>query len=319
MSRKTALILDEHAEWYAERLAGLAPGLDYIAAPTADAALASAAGAEVLIGFAPYLPADLVAAMGRLEWVQALTTGVDNLLKMDEMPAGTAITNCNGIHGPQMSELAILLMLSLARQFPRMVANQKIAKWETWPQPLLANKTVCILGLGAIAEALSKICAAFGMRVTGVSDGRAEVPGFARVYRRAELPAAAAEADFLVILVPYTPKTHHIVNAGVLAAMKPSAFVVNIARGGCLDEAALLAALRDGTIAGAGLDVFGTEPLPEDSPVWSAPNLIATPHIGGYADVYREQALPIVAENLNVFAGGGVDALRGRLDTKGGA
>lgn len=179
-------------------------------------------------------------------------------------------------------------------------------------QPILQGKTACLVGVGAIAEHLAPILAAFGMEVIGVS-GRGAVPGFARIYPRAELHAALGAADVTVLLTPLTPQTRHIIDAAALAAMKPGAVLVNIARGGCVDEAALLAALQSGQLAGAGCDVFAEEPLGPQSPLWEAPNLIITPHIGGYADCYAEQALPIVAAQVRRYAAGGVEALQERI------
>lgn len=311
--RGPILIHNAKAGFYAEAIRARFPDLTVIAAPDLPEALAQAPQARVLVGLAPYLPPDLLAAATGIEWLQALTTGVDNLLKPGALADHVVLTNCNGIHGPQMSELAFLLMLALTRRFPAMLENQKRGHWQAWQQPLLQGKTLCILGLGAIAEDLAHRARAFGMRVTGVSDGRAQVPGFARVYRRADLPLAAADCDVLAVLVPYSPTTRHIVDANVLAAMKPSAVLVNIARGGCVDEEALLAALHEGRIAGAGVDVFATEPLPADSPFWTAPNCIVTPHVGGMSDTYHEQALPILLRNIGLWRDGGVEALPGRI------
>lgn len=307
------VIFDSEAPYYARELSARFPGLTITGTHDLDVALAAAPAARVIVGLAPYLPEALLAAAPRLEWIQALTTGVDNLLANPGL-SGVALTNCSGIHGPQMSELAILLMIASLRRFPAMLENQRAGRWERWKQPILQGRTVCIVGLGAIADRLSSVCAAFGMQVTGVSDGRTEVPGFARVYRRAELSQAAQEADFLVVLVPYSAQTHHIVDAQVFAAMRPDAWLINIARGGCVDEEALLDALRAGRIAGAGLDVFANSPLPPDSPFWSMPNVIVTPHIGGFSATYHEQALPVVASNIADWLRGGVAALSGRLD-----
>jgi D-2-hydroxyacid dehydrogenase (NADP+) len=306
----SVLIYDSNADYYAAALAARAPGLEYVAAAGIEKALAAASRAEVLVALAPYVTRELLAAMPRLRWIQALTTGVDNLAGLEDV----AITNCGGIHGPQMSELAVMLMLASARRFARMLENQHAHRWERWPQPLLAGKTACIIGLGSIAEHLAGLLGAMGMRVTGVSNGRREAPGLARIYPRSEITAAVSEADFVVVLTPYSAQTHHIVDGEVLSAMKGSAHLINIARGGCVDEDALAKALRDGRIAGAAIDVFATEPLPADSLLWDLPNLITTPHVGGYSDVYHEQALPIVAANMADYARGGVEALKGRLD-----
>jgi len=313
MPEPTILIADSESAYYARELAASLPGPRYLTAPNAAEAMPLAAEASVIVGLGPFLPSALFQAAPKLEWVHTLTTGVDNLLA-DTALKGLAITNSGGFHGPQMSELAILMMMSCARKFPRMLDNQKTATWDRWKQSLLLDKTVCIVGVGAIAQTLAGLCNAFGMRVTGVSDGRAQVPGFAAIHKRAALTTAASEADFLVVLTPYNAQTHHIIDAPVLHAMKPSAFLINISRGGCVDEAALHDALTDGTISGAALDVFATEPLPATSAFWSLPNVIVTPHIGGFADIYAQQALPIVIKHMTEWLNGGTSALTNRQD-----
>lgn len=310
MVETNVLVFDEAAEWYCETLTEQCPGYVFHTAKNEEEALRFAGEAEILCALAPRISVDLVRAMPKLKWIQALSTGVDNLLSMPELSSDVIITNTRGMHGPQMSELAILLMMSLLRRFPAMLRNQQNATWERWQQPLLQDKTACIVGLGIIAETLATRCNAFGMRVTGVSDGRSEVEGFARIYKRTDLANAAADADFLVVLVPYAPETHHLVNAEILQAMKPSAYLINLARGGCIDEDALIEHLSKGTIAGAGLDVFNQEPLPQSSPLWSLPDVILTPHLGGFSDCYPKQAEPIVAANLQVYASGNKGALQ---------
>ncbi|SPF78481.1 D-2-hydroxyacid dehydrogenase [Pseudoprimorskyibacter insulae] len=305
------LIFDSEAAFYARHITAAHPDLTIRTATTEDEALAHAADTTAIIGLAPYLSPRLLDAAPGLEWVQALTTGVDNLLGRK----GLAITNCRGIHGPQMTELALMLTLACLRDLPGTLANQAAHVWQRKPQSLLSGKTVCVLGLGAIAEHMAGVLKAMGVRLTGVSGGRTEAPGFDKIYARADLAQAAAEADILIVLTPYSAATHHIVDAEVLAAMKPSAYLVNIARGGCVDEDALADALRSGSIAGAALDVFARSPLKPDDPVWDLPNLIITPHIGGFADVYHEQALPILQAHVAEYARGGVAALTERLDT----
>jgi phosphoglycerate dehydrogenase-like enzyme len=265
--------------------------------------------AECLVGIAPLITADMIRGMPRLKWIHALTTGVDNLISMPELSDGVVVTNTSGIHGPQMSELAILMMLALPRQFPRILANQAATRWERFPQPLLLDKTVCIVGVGAVAMALAPRCAAFGMTIVGVSDRHAELEGFARIYAPEQMEEAVAHADFVVVLTPYTSSTHHIISDGVLSAMPSRAYLVNIARGGCVDEAALLSHLRSGSIAGAALDVFSTEPLPPEHPLWMEPNVVVSPHIGGMSDVYAEQAMPIFERYLVTLRTNDLNAL----------
>lgn len=304
------LVLDSAAPLWAERLARAAPGYDYLPASDTEAALTLAGEAEIIVGLAHAIPGTVLAAAPRLRWVQALTTGTDPLDRLPELRPEVAITAMRGIHGPQMSELCFLMMLALLRDIRGILARQAARVWDRQPQPLLFGRTAVILGVGAIAEYLAARCKAFGMTVIGVSDGRTEAPHFDAILPRARLHEAASRGHFLIVLVPASDATRHIVDAGVLRAMRPDAFLVNIARGAVVDEAALAACLASGGIAGAGLDVFGTEPLPPDSPLWGLPNALITPHVGGVSDIYMDQALPAVAANLLAFREGGPAALR---------
>jgi phosphoglycerate dehydrogenase-like enzyme len=209
-----------------------------------------------------------------------------------------------------MSELAFLFMLSLARDIRSVLGNQRQHLWDRQPQHLLFGKTAMLVGVGRIAEALAQRCKSFGMRVLGVSTGRTSAPGFDVIHPRQTLRAVVIEADFLVVLVPHTRETHHLIDAGVLGAMKPAAMLINLARGDVIDEAALIRALTAGRIAGAALDVFHTEPLPNDSPLWDLPNVIITPHIGGMSDIYAEQVLPLLIDNLSAFMAGTPERMR---------
>lgn len=285
---------------YAQAVARAFPEVEVRCAGSVPAALAEAGGANVLVAKAHAVPAELVAAMPRLEWIQALTTGVDHLLSLP-IPAAVRITSARGIHGPQMSELAILMMLALQRDFPRMLENRRLGKWERWPQPLLQGKRVVIVGVGVIGEMLAIRCQALGMEVTGCSNGRTQAAGFARIEPREQLASLAAHADFVIVLTPYEAQTHHLINGAILAAMSRSAYLINLARGMVVDEAALIAGLRAGQIAGAALDVFEREPPAPDSPLWTLPNVIMTPHIGGLSSTYGQQLLPLVLDNLRAF------------------
>ena len=169
---------------------------------------------------------------------------------------------------------------------------------------MLEGKTIVIVGLGILAEHLAARCKLFGMTVLGVSGGRKTAPNFDEVHPRTALRQVAARADFLLLLVPYSKETHHLIDADVIAAMKPSAFLINLARGGVLDEAALAAALKAGKIAGAGLDVFSQQPLPPESPLWHVPNLIITPNVGGHSDKFVEQTLAVATPNLRAYIEG---------------
>ncbi len=315
MAAPTTLIYEPDApadaRLYLEGLARAFPGLPLLSAADPAEALRLAPGASVLIAKAQHASRALVAAMPGLRWIQALTTGVDPLLELTLGP-DVVVTSARGIHGPQMAELTLLLMLSLVRGFPRMLANQRERRWERWGQRLLAGRTVVIVGVGAIGEALAARCRPFGLRTVGITSRR-EAAGFDELHPRAALLEQAARADFLVLLVPYSAETHHLVDAAVLAALKPTAYLVNVARGRVVDEAALIAALEARRIAGAGLDVFAEEPLPRASALWSLDNVIVTPHVGGLSDVYAEQVLPVLVQNLGAYLAGRPEAMLNRV------
>jgi phosphoglycerate dehydrogenase-like enzyme len=311
--RRRVLVIDlahkTDAALYLRELPPHAPELDFIAATSPEQALAHTAGVTAIIAMAHEVPAQVVATAPALDWIQALTTGIDPLPEL-ALPGRVTITNARGIHGPQMSELAILQMMSLLRDYPRMLRNQAQRHWQRWPQRLLLGKTLAVVGVGVIAEELARRCQALGMRVLGVSAGRQQAPGFDRIYPRAQLAAAAAEADFLVVLAPYTPANHHLVDGAVIGAMRPGAYLLNLARGPLVDESALLAALQARSIAGAALDVFATEPLPAQHPLWTLPNVIVTPHIGGLSDCYAQQLLPLLVHNVKAYAAGDLAQLQ---------
>lgn len=219
-------------------------------------------GTDILMTFPPMMTDDVLRAATKLKWIQALGTGVDGLIDLPSLRREVIVTNIRGIHGPPVSEAAIMAMLALTRDFPRAVRNQDRHRWEIWPASLLDGKTVGILGVGLIGEALAPRCKALGMTVVGISSAQRVVPGFDRMYRRNELVSAVTELDYLVVLTPYSPATRNIIAVVVFSAMKPTSYFINLARGGVVDENALIQALESGQIAGAALDVFSKEPLP---------------------------------------------------------
>lgn len=302
---KSILIAHHDCEKYAKTLASELEGFDVLLANGLSAAGEDQIGkAHIILAVGPAFNENVIGAARNVEWIQALTTGTDGITECRNLSGDVLITSTRGIHGPQMSELTLLLMLALTRRFPRVLANQAERKWERWPQSILDGKTVAVLGVGAIAEHLAPLCKGFGLTVLGISQSPRQVMGFDRMYRRGQLKEAVGEADYFVVIVPYSPETDKIVDSAVLAAMKPSAFFINVARGGVVDEAALIEALRERRIAGAGLDVFETEPLPADSPLWDLDNVIITPKVGGMTDVYVEQTAPIVRHNLRAYQEG---------------
>jgi phosphoglycerate dehydrogenase-like enzyme len=285
------------------------PNLDLFASNDRACALEQVSDADAVIGHHFQFDNDLLQRAKKLSWIQSLTTGTDAILKLAALRPEVIVSSTRGMHGPQMSELVFMHMLALSRDFPRMQRNQAVGKWERWPQPLLWGKTVVIVGVGAIAEALAPRCKAFGMTVYGVSGTQRVPEGFAGMFGRSDLKHAAGLADYLVLIVPHSSATENLIDEDVIAAMKPDAFLVNVARGGVLDEEALLAALNERRIAGAALDVFRQQPLPPEHPLWHQERVIVTPLVGGMSNVYLDQAYPIVRSNLQHFLTGQRDAM----------
>jgi D-2-hydroxyacid dehydrogenase (NADP+) len=262
------------------------------------------ADTDILLCFSPPMADHVVRDAKKLKWIQALGTGVDNIVDLPSLGPEVVVTNIRGIHGAPVSEATIAYMLSLARDLPRAVHAQDKSTWERWPSQLLDRKTVGILGVGLIAEYLAPLCKQFGMTVMGISATPRAAPGFDRMVARGDLMKVAGELDFLVTLAPPMAETRGIIGAKVLAAMKPSAYLINVARGGLVDETALIAALENGTIAGAALDVFSQEPLPSDNPLWKTKNLTIFSHLGGYSVGYEKRAMPTIAGNMAKFLAG---------------
>ena len=286
---------------YCARLGGTFPELDIHVVNHHSKVGPYIQSADILITFAPMLTDEVLRQATNLKWIQALGTGVDNLVDLPSLRRDVIVTNVRGIHGAAVSEEAIMAMLALSRNFPRVIRNQDRRVWERWPATLLEGTSVGILGIGVIAEALAPRCEALGMNVVGISSSKREVQGFDRVYGRDELVSAVRELDYLVVLTPYSAATRHLVDAGLLSAMKPTSYLINLARGGVVDEQALITALEKDQIAGAALDVFSQEPLPKDHPFWSMKNVIVIPHLAGFFDGYTDRALPVVEENIRRF------------------
>jgi phosphoglycerate dehydrogenase-like enzyme len=293
---------DESERFLYERIiAPRFPALAVKTVGTVDDLIANIGRAEIMMSFGVRLPRGIFANAPRLKWVHAFGTGVDGIADQETLAKDVLITSTKGIHGPPVAEAALASMLALSRDLPRSVRAQDRRAWDKWRMRLLHQKTVGILGVGAIAEALAPRCQAMGMTVVGLSRTPRPTAGFDRMVARAALAEVVREFDYLVLLLPLEPDTRHIVSDRVLNAMKPTSYLVNVARGGVLEDAALVRALKAGRLAGAALDVFDQEPLPADHPFWEMPNVIITPHFGGYYDRYVEDSADQICRNLDRF------------------
>jgi len=240
----------------------------------------------------------------KLQWIHTITTGVDYIVNLPSLKKEVLISCSRGIHVPQMSEFALLLMLALNRNLPQFIRNQDGRVWERWPTRLLYRKKVGILGIGVIGEEIARKCKAFGMTVLGIDAVKRKVDAVDYFYGPEDLLRVVPEADYFIIVVPNIPQTRKMITAEVLSSMKPTAFLINLGRGEVIDEEALIRLLKTGRIAGAALDTFWAEPLPDDHPFWEMKNVIMTPHVGGMCEICVDQVLGIFEENLRRFLKG---------------
>jgi len=296
------LIIEQRAEEYKRVLQPKFPEVSIHAAKEEDEIGDFIEKMDILLTFR--ISNELIQRASKLQWIQSLATGVDYIMNLPSLRKQVVVTSTRGIHGPQMSEMAFLLMLSLSRNFPQMVRNQDQGVWERWPAKLLYQKKVGILGMGIIGEEIAKKAKVFGMSVYGIDIIRRKIEALDYFYGPEDILKVAAVVDYFIIVAPYTDQTYQIVNERVFLAMKPTAFLINIGRGELIDEEALIKALRSKKIAGAASDVFCQEPLPSDHPFWKMKNVIITPHVGGMSDIYIEQSLTIFEENLRRYLRG---------------
>ena len=259
---------------------------------------------------------------GRLRWIHSMPAGVDRLLT-PEVRAAThvTLTSSKGPMGPLMAEHVVLMMLALARDLPGFLQDQAARRWrhlaDERPMRDLFGRTIAVLGTGAVGRNLTRMCKiGFQMRVLGMSRSRRDDPHVDRFFDRAELHAMLGEADFVALTIALTPETERIIDADALAAMKHSSYLINVSRGGLVDQEALIAALRSGKVAGAGLDATIPEPLSEENPLWSLPNVIITPHISPGRDKLGQQMVSFWRENMRRFAEG--EPLLGIVDRDAG-
>jgi phosphoglycerate dehydrogenase-like enzyme len=289
---------------------------------------------EVLYAF--HLPDDLLTKAPRLRWVQLHSAGADHLLGQPIMKSDALITTTSGIHATPIAEYALASMLAWSRRLPKMLYYQQRREWPQGRWALFASQelrgaTLGIVGYGSIGREVGRIGKCFGMRVVaakrsvneardtgyklpGTGDPEAQMPD--RIYPPERLREMLAECDFVVISLPLTSETRGLIGEEELQAMKPTAYLVNVSRGGIVNEPALIKALQEGWIAGAGLDVFEMEPLPPDSPLYDLDNVILSPHVAGFSPHYDERASDLFAENLRRYLAG--EELLNLVDKKAG-
>jgi phosphoglycerate dehydrogenase-like enzyme len=244
----------------------------------------------------------MIAALksSRLAWLHSASAGVDHEVFHRFLERGVRLTTSSGAHAVPIAHTVLLYMLALSRDLPGWLTAQREHRWEPRAIHDLQGDRVAVVGLGPIGLEIARLACALRMDVVGLRrqpQGDEPCPTLALDRLHEVLPGL----DWLVLALPLTAETRHILDAEALALLRPEASVINIGRGALIDETALVAALRDGRLAGAGLDVFEVEPLPEESPLWELPNVILTPHSSGTNPGNDERAAAIFFENLRRF------------------
>ncbi|MDE2283109.1 MAG: D-2-hydroxyacid dehydrogenase [Hyphomicrobiales bacterium] len=304
------LVLDVHAEIYRDRLKSEFPASAYVLAHRAEDLPRDLSGVDVLISFAIGLRDEFYQRATGLKWIQCLATGVDHVLRCPSLQSTTLLTSGRGVHGAPMRETVLYLMLAVNRDVRQLADEQKAHIWNRRFYNLLLGKTAVVVGVGVVGTAIGQLLKAFGMQVIGVSRTPRTIGGFDAILPTGQLAEAAQRADFLINVLPSNADNDGLFDRTLFAAMKASAYYISAGRGQTVDEAALVTALRERWIAGAGLDVFHTEPLPPDSPFWELPNVFITPHLGGYTIEYEALIMPLIIDNMRAFLAGRQSEMR---------
>jgi len=289
---------------FGDRFAPRNTGMRFIEVRSREELDARIAEADVLVCSGLWRN-DLPRIAPNLRFVQSASAGTDQYDRAVMKAAGIRLASGQGVNANAVSEHAIALMLALLRRIPEARDNQAKHVWRgmmgdfSKREDEAGGKTAVVVGLGRIGGRIARLCKALGMQVVGVRQNVAGGPeGADEVHSFRDLHAILPRADFLILACPLTEQTRNLVDAAALAALKPTAQVINVARGRVVDEAAIIAALRERRITGAALDVTADEPLPAGSPLWEMPNVLITPHTGGETHKYEDNVLDFMMENI---------------------
>lgn len=312
----TVLVLSRVEERHLDAIRAVDSRVRVLAATDPGHAETLAEEADVIVAW--QIPQAVLDRAGRLRWIHATAAGVDGLLVPVVVEGRVILTSSVGIHSTVLPEHVMALILAFSRRLHVAVRFQSARRWDraACVGGEVEGRVLGILGVGAIGRALARRASGFGMRVIGTKRIPEAMPYVERVLPPEGTDQVLREADYVVVLLPLTRQTRGLIDARALSLMKRSAVLINVGRGPVVAEEPLIAALRGGLIAGAGLDVFEHEPLPPDSPLYDIENVIITPHVSGASPTYFDRAIPLFCENLRRYLTGApmlnvVDAERG--------
>jgi phosphoglycerate dehydrogenase-like enzyme len=263
--------------------------------------------ADILFDFDRTDPANLPKNAPRLRWVQATSSGIGEFLKRTGLDrSDIAFTTAAGVHARPLTEFALLGLLYFYRDVPQLQAYKQARHWERYTVEGIDGKRALVVGMGAVGREVARRCASFGMDVWGTRrSATADRPeGLSRWVEQGALKEVLPEIDALILACPMTEETRGLISAAHLDALKPGAVLVNIARGGVIDEEAMIRGLASGRIRGAALDVFAVEPLPQESPLWEMPNVIFSPHSASTVAAENSRIVDLFLDNLSNFLAG---------------
>ena len=286
------------------------PGMAVVHLPDYDGLPGEIPDTDIFVGYS--LRPKQFAEARKLKWLHSTAAGVAQLMYPELCASGIEVTNIRGVHAAPIAEHVLGVILALARRFPDALRHQLARHWaqqDLWDAPVrpreLAGQVLLLAGFGAIGREIARRARAFGMKIWAVTrSGRAPEDLADRVFSAAQLDDALPHADFVVLAAPETRETFHLIDKRRLAAMKPSAYLVNVARGSLIDEPALIDALGRRAIAGAALDVAEQEPLPASSPLWTLDNCFITPHTSGVTELLWNRQTELLLENLDRWFSG---------------
>ncbi|NJJ41899.1 D-2-hydroxyacid dehydrogenase [Paenibacillus apii] len=307
---KSIVCLQPLTKEQVEAIRKAAPGYTFVQCDAKQPDLEALAGAEIVISWAKGISGLLLREGTPLRWVQAWSAGVDKL-PLDRLEQrGIVLTNASGVHAEPISQVIFGYMLMFVRNLHTAIRNQDRRIWNSdETETELTGKTVVIAGTGEIGAATARIAKAFGMRTIGVRRIDDPLPGFDAMYTTSRLKDAVAEGDFVINTLPLTGETRSLFDASVFSSFKEGSYYINIGRGGTTDTEALIEALENGRLRGAGLDVFEAEPLPEDHPLWDMKQVIITPHVAGLTDHYSDRLVGIFTENMKSYLAHGAPTI----------
>lgn len=292
MSKRKIVVNLDLEEKYIDEIKEVAPEWEIVSGKDTDELQEDLKGAEVILHWKKAIEQTVLEQNNQLKWIQTWSAGVNNLPLEQLSERNVSITSANGVHAYPISETIFALMLGLTRKIHTYVRQQQQKQWEHADLKLeIHEKTIGVLGVGAIGLETAKIAKAFGMKVLGVRHSGKSTDFVDEMYTPDQLSDVLPQCDVVVITLPLTDETINLLGKEQFDQMKNSSTLINIGRGPIVKEDELVEALQSGKIAGAGLDVFATEPLPEDSPLWDMENVIVTPHTAGSTEHYTERVV----------------------------